>query len=174
MNSSLTLRPRARCWAKRRWCGSEGLRPQIRHGCLVTNLTCSRSRTRRGSGWARSPLSMPSAVFRGGRPRGRRLRVERAGRRGSSGGSGSAWATSFALASVSSLTWNASSIPLASAVVKLLLGPITRYAQVVASSAEPMPLSSAASRSRKAAEASGSSKGGEGRGIPFAPRSPAL
>ena len=28
VNSSLTLRPKARFWAKRRWCGSEGWRPQ--------------------------------------------------------------------------------------------------------------------------------------------------
>ena len=31
-NSSLTLRPSARAWAKRRWCGSEGVRPQNEAG----------------------------------------------------------------------------------------------------------------------------------------------
>ena len=50
VNSSLTLRPSARLCAKRRWWASEGWRPQIRHGCWATNLTCSRSRIRRGSG----------------------------------------------------------------------------------------------------------------------------
>src|SRR5262249_47255072 len=48
VNSSLTLRPRARDCAKRRWWASAGRRPQIRHGCLATDLTCSRSRMRRG------------------------------------------------------------------------------------------------------------------------------
>jgi hypothetical protein len=30
---------------KRRWLASAGRRPQIRHGCLATNLTCSLSRS---------------------------------------------------------------------------------------------------------------------------------
>jgi hypothetical protein len=32
VNSSLTLRPSARCWANLRWCASDGLRPQARQG----------------------------------------------------------------------------------------------------------------------------------------------
>ena len=38
VNSSLTLRPSARAWAKRRWWGSQGRRPQNRQGCEATNL----------------------------------------------------------------------------------------------------------------------------------------
>ena len=34
----------------------------MRHGCLATNLTCSLSRKRRGSGWVSRLLSMPSAA----------------------------------------------------------------------------------------------------------------
>src|SRR5271170_2533180 len=58
VNSSLTLRPSARCcWAYRRWCASDGRRPQMRHGCLATNLTRYLSRKRRGSEWAKRLLS---------------------------------------------------------------------------------------------------------------------
>jgi hypothetical protein len=39
VNSSLTLRPRARLCAKRRWWASAGRRPQIRQGCCATNMT---------------------------------------------------------------------------------------------------------------------------------------
>ena len=46
----------AQIWA------SAGVRPQIRPGCLATNLTCSLSRSRRGSGWANRLLSMLSAM----------------------------------------------------------------------------------------------------------------
>jgi hypothetical protein len=38
VNSSLTLRPSARGWAKRRWWGSAGVRPQTMQGCVATNL----------------------------------------------------------------------------------------------------------------------------------------
>jgi hypothetical protein len=60
-NSSLALRPSARCCAKRRWWASAGRRPQIKHACLATNLMCSLSRTRRGSGWVSPLLSMALA-----------------------------------------------------------------------------------------------------------------
>jgi len=43
---------KAQVWA------SHGWRPQIRQGCWATNLTWSRSRMRRGSGCARTVLSM--------------------------------------------------------------------------------------------------------------------
>ncbi len=59
VNSSLTLRPNARFCAKRRWWASAGRRSQIRHACLATNLMCSLSRTRRGSGWLSWLLSTP-------------------------------------------------------------------------------------------------------------------
>ena len=39
-----------RGWAKRRWWASAGRRSQTKHGCLATDLTWFRSRTRRGSG----------------------------------------------------------------------------------------------------------------------------
>ena len=38
--------------------GVGGRRPQIRQACLATNLTCSLSRKRRGSGWVSRLLSM--------------------------------------------------------------------------------------------------------------------
>jgi hypothetical protein len=44
----------------RRWCASAGRRPQIRHGCLDTNLTWVLSRNRRGSGNANRLLSTRS------------------------------------------------------------------------------------------------------------------
>ena len=62
VNSSLALRPSARCCVKRKWWASAGRRPQIKHACLATNLTCSLSRKRRGSGWVSRLLSMPSAA----------------------------------------------------------------------------------------------------------------
>ena len=67
VNSSLTLRPSARVWANRRWWASDGRPPQIRQGCLATDLTCSRSRIRRGSGRVSKLLSMsfvPRLVLR--------------------------------------------------------------------------------------------------------------
>jgi hypothetical protein len=72
---------------------------------------------------------------------------------------------------VASLCWNASSICLASAAVKLLLAPRTRSAQVAASSAEPMSPRSAASWSRRATEASALRIDGEGREMALARRS---
>jgi hypothetical protein len=50
VNSSLTFRPSARLWVKRRWWASQGCRPQIRQGCCATNLRCSRSRMRVAEG----------------------------------------------------------------------------------------------------------------------------
>ena len=67
VNSSLTLRPSARVWANRRWWASDGRPPQIRQGCLATDLICSRSRIRRGSGRVSKLLSMsfvPRLVLR--------------------------------------------------------------------------------------------------------------
>jgi hypothetical protein len=55
---------------------------------------------------------------------------------------------STGLSNLVSLSWNASSICLAWAAVKLLLGPITRCAKIAASSAEPISLSSQASWNR--------------------------
>ena len=52
------------------------------------------------------------------------------------------------LSNVASLSWNAPSIRFASAATKLALTPITRCAQVAASSAEPISLSSQASWNR--------------------------
>jgi hypothetical protein len=46
VNSSLTLRPKARGCAQRRWCASEGWRPHTRHACLDTNVRWSLSRNR--------------------------------------------------------------------------------------------------------------------------------
>jgi hypothetical protein len=71
VNSSLTLRPSARDCAKRRWWASAGQRPQMRHGCLATDLTCSRSRMRRGADKVSTVLSIHIAC-RGFR---RRLRA---------------------------------------------------------------------------------------------------
>src|SRR5262245_36207180 len=58
VNSSLTLRPIARGCAKRRRCGSDGCRPQIRQGCEATNFRCALSRSRLGSAKASSLLSI--------------------------------------------------------------------------------------------------------------------
>jgi hypothetical protein len=58
VNSSLTLRPSARLWVNRGWWASDGSRPQTRQGCWATDLTCSRSRTRRGSGKVSTLLSI--------------------------------------------------------------------------------------------------------------------
>jgi hypothetical protein len=58
--SSLTFRPRARFWAKRRWWGSEGRRPQIRQDCDATNFRCALSRYRRTSPIGSTLLSMPT------------------------------------------------------------------------------------------------------------------
>ena len=57
VNSSLTLRPSAADCAKRRWWASAGRRPHTKHGCLATDLTCSRSRMRRGVGRLNTALS---------------------------------------------------------------------------------------------------------------------
>jgi hypothetical protein len=88
---------------------------------------------------------MPSALLGEVVPRARPLREEEGA--GLSGGNGTAVA-STGLSNLVSLSWNASSICLAWAAVKLLLGPITRCAQVAASSAEPISLSSQASWNR--------------------------
>src|SRR6516164_3382220 len=45
---SLTFRAIARCSANLMWWGSEGVRPQTRHGWAATNFRCSRSRSRTG------------------------------------------------------------------------------------------------------------------------------
>src|SRR5947209_17536754 len=69
VNSSLTLRPSARAWAKRRWWGSQGRRPQNSEGCEATNLRCALSRYRFGSPIDSALLSMPgSLVERAGAP----------------------------------------------------------------------------------------------------------
>ncbi len=69
VNSSLTLRPSARAWAKRRWWGSQGRRPQNRQGCEATNLRCALSRYRFGSPIDSTLLSMPGGlVERAGAP----------------------------------------------------------------------------------------------------------
>src|SRR6266851_3258413 len=60
--SSLTLRPSARAWVKRRWCGSQGFRPQNRQGCEATNLRWALSRYRRGSPIGSMLLSMPGGL----------------------------------------------------------------------------------------------------------------
>ena len=58
VNSSLTLSPIARGCAKRRWCGSEGCRPQTRQGCEATNFRWALSRNRFGSAIASWLLSI--------------------------------------------------------------------------------------------------------------------
>src|SRR6266700_5144849 len=69
VNSSLTLRPSARAWAKRRWWGSQGRRPQNRQGREATNLRCALSRYRFGSPIDSTLLSMPGGlVERAGAP----------------------------------------------------------------------------------------------------------
>src|SRR5215471_4722669 len=83
VNSSLTLRPSAGCWANRRWWGSDGWRPQIEHGRLDTHLMCTLSRSRRGSGIARTLLSIDveraSGGVRGCLPAGELVCFEPAG-----------------------------------------------------------------------------------------------
>ena len=59
VNSSLTLRPSAGDRANRRWWASAGRRPHTKQGCLATDLTCSRSRMRRGVGRLSTVLSTP-------------------------------------------------------------------------------------------------------------------
>ena len=54
-----TLRPSARCWANRRRWASAGVRPQIRQGCLATNLRWVLSQNHRGSANASRLLSTP-------------------------------------------------------------------------------------------------------------------
>jgi hypothetical protein len=56
------LRPSARAWAKRRWWGSQGRRPQIWHGRESTNLRCALSRYRRTSPIGSTLLSMPAGL----------------------------------------------------------------------------------------------------------------
>jgi hypothetical protein len=70
VNSSLTRRPSARFWAKRRWCGSQGRRPQIRQDCAATNSRCPLSRYLRGSpiGFAVLPRLRAKALRPAPRP----------------------------------------------------------------------------------------------------------
>ncbi len=82
VNSSLTLRPSARFWAKRRRCGSEGSRPQIRQGCEATNLRCASPRYRRASPIGSTLLSMPAGfaaarAIAAAEPREGRSRIRR-------------------------------------------------------------------------------------------------
>jgi len=116
VNSSLTLRLSARLCAKRRWWASAGRRPQTRQGSLATDLTCSRSRTRRGSGNPSVVLSI-AAICRRFFPRcaGRCSALcEIPGR------------SAMAAAKLASRASNSCSTPAASAAVSLFLTPRTR------------------------------------------------
>ena len=146
VNSSLTLRPSARLCVKRRWWVSQGWRPQTRQGCLATCLTCSRSRTRRGSDKANALLSIvfDRALFfdfAGGElcavegcviPCPLRLSVS-------------------SVAKLASFTWKLSSTRRASAAVSLFFSASDRCAQSAASSPPASSLISPRRRSRSAA-----------------------
>jgi len=56
------LLPQSACCAKRRWCGSQGSRPQTRQGCFATNRRCCLSRSRLVSGRVSTLLSMRERV----------------------------------------------------------------------------------------------------------------
>jgi hypothetical protein len=155
-NSSLALRPSARCCAKRRWWASAGRRPQIKHACLATNLMCSLSRKRRGSGCVSRLLSMPFGGAGPPDPRGRRTLPD-GDISGGKGTGDAGWPVTTS--SAASFAWNASSTCRASTSDMLFLAPRVRCAHTAASSDEATSLSSARSWSRNMADASASSCG---------------
>src|SRR5262249_18583226 len=61
------LATEGRVCAKRRWCGSEGRRPQTRHGWFIMCRMWSRSRRRRGSGKVSTPFSIFDPLLPAGR-----------------------------------------------------------------------------------------------------------
>ena len=124
-----------------------GVRPQTRQGCWATYLTCSRSRTRRGSGRARTFLSTPATRRRLASTRGR---VASRGR-DRSGFVGLLVSSAFGasatgISRAANLAWNAASTRSASSAVNWFFSARQRYAQSAASSAEPRAAISATRR----------------------------
>ena len=150
------LPPKRSALRKAQMMGITGLSAADQTGRRATNLTCSRSRTRRGSGKAKVLLSIAAAGER---------RFRAAGF--SFVGSGGAWPRAVAAAGGDSVTSaspaarvarraaKASSTLAASAVTRLFLMPSTRWAQTAASSGEEVSASSASNCRRSAADPSG-------------------
>ena len=172
VNSSLTF-ARARGAARtaddghRRACGR-------RSGRLFGHeLTWVLSRKRRGSGWTNWLLSMPLATDVPRRVLRDRRSTDEDGRSADKTGDKGASLMSAALPSDASLARNASSTCWASAAIRLFFAPKIRCAQLVASSAEAMRLSSASkSIAQTRPTPQGSRIGLAGCETAFTPRAP--
>jgi hypothetical protein len=120
-------------------------------GCPATNFTCSRSRARRGSGWAGPPIAIPSVVellvdsdpLRSRDVTGLRIALK---------GDGRGSALSAPSSSSANLAWNAFSNWRASAMFNAFLAGRIRRAQMAAASTELTSLSSPKSWSRNTAD----------------------